>query len=280
MAAALPVSEKEKRVAAVTGAASGIGAQLTRHLLKDGWHVAALDVQAIEAADLLEYSRNGQLLCTQLDVSNASDWERVLDQIVAHFGSLNVLINNAGIIIPALIANCTAEQIDRHVDINLKGVMYGTSLAAARMINAAKGGHIINVSSMAGIAPVPGIGAYTASKFGVRAYSLVASQELKEHGIAVTCVCPDLVNTPMLDQQLHYKEAAITFSGPGALSPTSVAAAIVKSLENRPIELIIPAHRGWISKLASMFPWLMPPLKRFMEKRGLRNAERIRRAAN
>ncbi len=263
--------------AIVTGAASGIGLYLAKRLLAENWQLTAMDVQFSALHSVLSnMAGEEQLLLLNTDVSQAAAWESALHQTLEKFGAVDLVINNAGIIIPALIENSGPALIDRHVDINLKGVMYGTSLCAAQMIRAGRGGHIINLSSMAGIAPVPGIGAYSASKFGVRAYSLIARQELRSRGIAVTCVCPDLVDTPMLDEQLKYDEAAITFSGPGAMSVQRVGDAILRSLKTRPAELIIPDHRGWLSKIASMFPSLMQPLKRIMEEKGRRRAEQYR----
>jgi len=265
-------------IAVLTGAASGIGLELAKRLLAANWRLVALDlrVDALQAA-LGAAAPAQQLLLLEMDVSQAAAWERALDRTEQAFGVPTLLINNAGIIVPGRIQDVRPESIDRHVDVNLKGVMYSTSLVAARMIRAGVKGHIVNIASMAALAPVPGIGVYSASKFGVRAYSLVAGQELAEHGIAVTCVCPDLVDTPMLDAQLHYPEAAITFSGPGALSTARIAEAILRSLKTRQAECIVPAHRGWLAKMASMFPALMRPLKRSMEAKGRRRAAQYRR---
>ncbi|MBI1192192.1 MAG: SDR family NAD(P)-dependent oxidoreductase [Bacteroidetes bacterium] len=266
------------KVVVLTGAASGIGLHLAKRFLAEQWRLVALDVRY----DALQTALGGmadkqRLMLLAMDVRHPAAWDAMLDQVEGHFGVPDVMINNAGIIVPGRIQNATPELIDRHIDINLKGVLYSTSLVAARMIRAGVKGHIINVASMAALAPVPGIGAYSASKFGVRAYSLVANQELAEHGIAVTCVCPDLVDTPMLDTQLDYPEASITFSGPGALSVSRIGAAIFSALKTRPAECIVPAHRGWLAKMASMFPVLMRPLKRSMEAKGQRRAEQYKR---
>lgn len=272
-----PVSSRGK-VVVLTGAASGIGLHLAKRFLAAHWRLVALDVHydALHVA-LGDQADSPQLLLLELDVRHAAAWQVMLDHVEELFGVPDVVINNAGIIVPGKVQDATPELIDRHLDVNLKGVMYSTSMAAARMIRAGVKGHIVNIASMAALAPVPGIGVYSASKFGVRAYSLVANQELAEHGIAVTCVCPDLVDTPMLDAQLDYPEASITFSGPGALSVSQIGDAIFKVLEARPAECIVPAHRGWLAKMASMFPALMRPLKRSMEAKGSRRAEQYKR---
>jgi len=108
---------------------------------------------------------------------------------------------------------------------------------------------------LAALAPVPGLALYSASKFAVRGYSLVAGMELAEHGIAVTTICPDAVQTPMLDQQKDKEQAALTFSGARALIVQEVVDAILdNALKNKPLEIILPTMRGVIAKAANAFP--------------------------
>lgn len=255
----------------LTGTASGIGRHLAERFAAAGWRVTAADVMPQAPLPGPE----GRVRAKRLDVTDAGAFERALAEHAEAFGGLDVCVNNAGVITPARVIDSDPALVDRHVDVNLKGVLYGTTLAA-RIMRSAGRGHIINIASMAGVAPVPGIGAYTASKFGVRGWSLVAAEELREHGIAVTVIGPDLVDTPMLDLQLEHPEAAITFSGPGALSVGRIGDAVFGALRGRPVEVLVPAHRGWLSKLASAFPGLIRPLRRRMERKGAAAAARLR----
>src|SRR5205823_4569252 len=110
-------------------------------------------------------------------------------------------------------------------------------------------GHIINIASMAALAPIPGISLYSASKYAVRGFSLAAAQELRAHGVYVTVVCPDAVQTPMLDAQLAHDEAAATFSGPRLLTVEEVGRAIIgQGLARRPLEIYLPPSRGWLAR--------------------------------
>ncbi|MFP4601078.1 MAG: SDR family NAD(P)-dependent oxidoreductase, partial [Persicimonas sp.] len=132
-------------------------------------------------------------------------------------------------------------------------------------------GHIINVGSLASLAPVPGLSLYTASKFAVRGFSLAAAQELRPLGVFVSAVLPDAVATPMLDLQVDYEEAAMTFSGTRPLSLAEVEAVILeKVLTQRPLEVALPAHRGGLARLANLIPQVSMVIAPLLRKIGLR----------
>ena len=131
---------------------------------------------------------------------------------------------------------------------------------------------------MAGLAPIPGIAPYTASKFAVRGFTLAVAHELRDSGVSVTCVCPDATDTPMLDAQMEHAAAAMTFSAKRFLTVEEVGRVIFeKVLPRRPLEVMIPRHRGWLAKLTSLLPttakWLIPSLTRT----GLARQEEFRR---
>ncbi len=101
----------------------------------------------------------------------------------------------------------------------------------------------------------PGLALYSASKYAVRAFSLAAAEDLRPHGVAVTTVCPDAVKTPMFDHQIGYREAALTFTAPKVLSVEEVSRVILgKVLARRPLIVAIPRWRGWLARLADLFP--------------------------
>src|SRR5690606_20076022 len=124
----------------------------------------------------------------------------LLGEIIASHGSLDLLLNVAGVLRPGHVHVLSAGEIDLHLDVNAKGVMYGTQAAAREMVRHG-GGQIINIASMAALAPIPGIALYSASKFAVRAFSLAVAYELAPHNVRVSVICPDAVSTPMLDLQ-------------------------------------------------------------------------------
>lgn len=239
----------------VTGAGSGIGAELVRGLLQRGALVTAADLNLAGMEPLRSLAAPGQLRCVLLDVRDPLRWQQCLAEAEQEQGPLTVLMNVAGVISPAYITDFTAEDVHRQLDVNAKGVIFGTQ-AAARLMLTRGAGQIINIASLAGVAPVPGLALYSASKFAVRGYSLAAAFELRERGVKLTVICPDAVQTPMLDQQVGREEAALTFSGKAkALTVTDVAHAVfAQALPKAPLEICLPASRGLMAKLASAFP--------------------------
>jgi 3-oxoacyl-[acyl-carrier protein] reductase len=261
--------------ALVTGAAGGIGRALVRRLLDSGWEVVAtdLDLASLEraASETPWPTSPGPPRLLALDVTDGAAWERVLDEA----GDLDLLVNNAGALRPGWLLDQGEREVSLHLDVNARGTALGT-LAAARRMAARGKGHIVNMGSLASLAPVPGLALYAASKFAVRGLSLAAAHELRPKGLAVSLVLPDAVETPMLDLQKGREEAALTFSGGRALTADDVARAIVEVvLRDRPLELSLPASRGALARFAGAFPALTGWLEPRLRKKGRRTQERL-----
>jgi 3-oxoacyl-[acyl-carrier protein] reductase len=249
----------------VTGAASGIGLAVARVLLARGERVLATDLD-LEALVRVSSSWPGTLLTRRLDVTSVDDWRAALEAAVEGFGGVDVVYNIAGYLTPGWVHELDVRDIDRHLSVNVKGVMLGTRIAAEHMV--ARGdGHIVNVASMAAYAPVPGLSLYSASKYAVRAFSLAAATELRGRGVAVSVLCPDAVATPMLDKQTDYDEASLTFSAPRILTAEEVAEVLTgRILHDRPLELALPRGRKWLARAADLLPeaaeWMRPVIER------------------
>ncbi len=264
-------------VTLITGCASGIGRALVACLTREGHQVLASDVDLEGLLRAAEEDRwpGDRVHTTTLDVRDAAAWERACALAAERFLRLDVLCNVAGYLRPGYCHEQSADEIERHIDINVKGTLHGT-LAASRRMVAQGSGHIINISSLAGIAPIPGLSLYSASKFAVRGFSLAIAAELKPHKVHVTVICPDAVKTPMLDKQLAFDEAALTFSGK-QLSTADVTAAVVSALDKRPLELLLPPSRGRLAQLASLTPRVQPLLAPLLKWRGKKTQARLRR---
>lgn len=265
----------EKKTAIITGAASGIGANFAR-TVRGRLRLTVADIQSQRLEELFG-KESADLLPLKLDVTSVEEWKRVLDATLAKYGHLDYLFNIAGVSLPRFILDAEPLHVDRHIDVNTKGVLYGTMLAA-KIMERQGSGHIVNISSLAGIAPVAGLSFYTASKYAVRGFSLAAAQELRPKGIHVTVICPDLVKTPMYDHQLTVpEESAITFSGPKALTVEDVARALVEAMEKKPLEITIPPSRGLLAKLGCVVPSLSMLLAGSLKKKGLKRIEEIKK---
>ncbi len=261
---------KQPRTFFLTGCASGIGQHLADRLVGQGHGVFATDIN-FEA--LTEHAqRQGwpeeQVRLRRLDVRSPDAWAQCVDEAVEAFGSLDVLMNIAGYMLAGWISEVSPEDVDRHFDINTKGMIYGTQAAARRMIQQGHG-QIINIASIAALAPIPGIALYSAAKYGARAFSLAAAQELRPHNIYVTAICPDAVRTPLLNPQKGIEAAALVFSSPRLFTVEEIARVILeKAIPRRPMEIVIPAHRGWLAHLTNVFPQLAFALGPVFRKRG------------
>lgn len=268
------------RVMLVTGAASGIGRHLTGVLSRSGHRIWASDVNEDQLRAAAEQERwdGGRVELSRLDVRDPAAWGELVARLYDREGRLDVLLNVAGIVLPGWVHEATPEAARLHLEVNALGVIHGTQAAAARMVPV-RAGHIVNIASLAGIAAVPGLALYTASKFAVRGYSLAAAQELREYGVNVTVVCPDAVLTPMVDLQVDYPEAAITFSGRRMLTVEDIARVIEgRVLPHRPLEVMIPGSRGWISKLTSLWPGLASAILPLVRRQGLARQTKTRTA--
>jgi NAD(P)-dependent dehydrogenase (short-subunit alcohol dehydrogenase family) len=192
----------ENKVALITGAGSGIGRATAELFAKEGAKVIVADYNA-ESGQLTVRSikdNGGQAAFVQVDVSKASEAERMVKATIDSYGRLDILHNNAGIFVTPTPAHELTEDVwDRVFDINIKGVWLGCKYAVPELINGG-GGAIVNTASMAGIRGRPYTTAYCASKGAVVMFTKTLAIELAPYHIRVNCICPGAVNTPLIHQ--------------------------------------------------------------------------------
>src|SRR5712691_7410718 len=208
-----------ERVAAVTGAASGIGRATALALSHQGARVALCDRNAPGLAEVAKIIReqDGQARVLDLDVSDQGQAARAIDGIVQDWGRLDVLVNAAGIIGSGTsrgpVIGIAEQDWDRILDVNLLGTVY-CAQAAARHMMRQRSGRIVNIASIAGAIPRINAAAYSVSKAGVRMFTKCLALELARHGITVNAVAPGPIDTPMLgpegDQQVRARFLAGT----------------------------------------------------------------------
>ncbi|HMJ10287.1 MAG TPA: SDR family oxidoreductase [Polyangiaceae bacterium] len=265
---------KAPRTFLVSGCASGIGKHMALSLARtaDGLMVLDRNAQGLEAM-LREHglADSPRIVARTCDVRDAADWERIVAEFVERFGTLDAALNIAGVLATGYVHQMPVSEIDLQIDVNAKGVMYATRAQAQVMLRQGSG-HIVNIASLAGISHVPGMAAYCASKHAVRAFSLATAHELAPHGVRVSVICPDAVETPMLEQQTHHPEAAMTFAGGRGLTLDEIERVISTALETHPLEVIVPvprSGRGVLAKISNLFPGFSKLGLKHVQKRGL-----------
>jgi 3-oxoacyl-[acyl-carrier protein] reductase len=265
----------KNKTALVTGAANGIGKAIAQSLYNKGCNVVFCDIQRNVLQEIYSQYDANRVLILQLNVCQPKDWEFVCHQTKTKFGSIDFLLNIAGVIEPGFIYKTPIEMIDRQIDINLKGTIYGVQVVSKEMVKQ-KSGHIVNISSMAGLAPVSGLTIYSATKFGIRGFSLSIAQELYAFGINVSVICPDAVKTNMLDYQSDKKEAAMTFSAGKYLTVEDLTQSIISVLEKPKFEVWLPKSRGILATIGALFPGLALKLTKKLQQKGLKKQDKYK----
>jgi NAD(P)-dependent dehydrogenase (short-subunit alcohol dehydrogenase family) len=196
----------ENAVAIVTGGASGIGRALGEQLAKRGAEVILGDLQIQLAKDVAAeiQAAGGRATAAELDVTDFSAVESLVQQVADRAGRLDYMFNNAGIGVFGEARQHTREDWERVVDVNLRGVIYGVHAAYGVMLDQGFG-HIVNTSSMAGLTVTPMLASYAATKYAVVGLSKALRIEAARWGIRVSVLCPGAVRTPILEGGKHGK---------------------------------------------------------------------------
>lgn len=184
----------------ITGGASGIGRAVARRFAAEGWFVGIADINEAGMAETAAMLPAGQSSLHKLDVRDRKAWDLALaDFAKAAGGRIDVMFNNAGVPIGGQLTEVSTEEIERVLDINLKGVIFGAQAAHPWLKAAAPGSCLLNTASAAGIYGTPGTSIYSATKFGVRGLTEVLDGEWAGDGIKVCDLMPGFIETPLLD---------------------------------------------------------------------------------
>ena len=248
-----------KNSIAITGAGSGFGAALARHYAARGWNVAVTDIDDKRAQGTLSDIKRhgGSSFCMRLDTTNAEHWQQLQAAVEQNWGGLEVLVNNAGVAVAGNVEETGIDDWEWVLDIDLLGVVRGCHQFAALM-KKQQGGHIVNVSSFAGLAGLPFTAAYGVAKAGVVALSEVLRAEMHPYNVGVTVACPAFVKTSLLDTfrttrpEAHAKVAG--WMETSGVSAEQVAEAIAAAVARNRFMLLTHAKTRGAWRLKRWFP--------------------------
>jgi|HubBroStandDraft_4_1064222.scaffolds.fasta_scaffold206354_1 3-oxoacyl-[acyl-carrier protein] reductase len=218
----------------ITGGTSGIGKEIAITFAKQGADVAIFGTHAQRASQVVQELEQIKVFPQQqfasfvIDVSDKLLVENAIQQLLAKWEQIDVLVNNAGITRDGLLMRMTEEDWDRVIDVNLKSV-YNMCQALVRSMIKAKKGKIINISSVVGLIGNPGQVNYAASKSGMIGFTKALALELASRGVCVNCITPGFIQTPMTDSLTDGQKEEILKKIPlGHMgSPQDVANAVV-----------------------------------------------------
>ena len=250
------------RTAIVTGAASGLGRALCRRLARDGWEVAVCDIDEAGATETLALVREagGRGHVEVFDVTDASAWIALRRRLESAWPQVDLLVNNAGVVVSGNVGDCTLEDWRWIVDVNLWNAIHGCHTFIDWLKRNPRGGHIINTASLAAFGSAPGMAAYNVTKAAVVSLSETLHAELLPHGVGVTVLCPSFFPSRLLDNgrfadEAHRRVAAGEFSRT-RLTADAVAEAAVAAMRSGNLYVVLPGRGRLIWYLKRLSPSL------------------------
>jgi NAD(P)-dependent dehydrogenase (short-subunit alcohol dehydrogenase family) len=265
------------KVAIVTGGASGIGRALCEELARRGAVAVVADINFEGAQTVASaiVANGGRATAAPLDVTRAADVERLVEDTVRAHGRLDYMFNNAGIGVGGEVRDLTLDHWRKCVDINLWGVIYGTTAAYAAMLRQGSG-HIVNTASAAGLVGEPGLAPYSVTKSAVVALSTALRAEAEAFGVRVSVICPGFIDTAIYENAIGIqidKDEFLKKLPVKLVSAPDAARAILRGVESNESIIVFPFY----ARLAWWLVRINPGILARFHRRILANLRAMRR---
>jgi len=262
----------EGKTVVVTGASSGVGAAAARAFAAEGAKLvlAARDAEALAA---VAKEIGGGAVAVPTDVADPEAARALLEQAEWAHGAVHVLVNNAAVNHRGPVETVEAADLAQIVEVNLRAPIVLTRLALP-YLRKSGGGAVVNVASLAGQVPLPEEATYSATKFGLRAFTYALADELRGSGITVSVVSPGPIDTGFISNDLDHVPDLV-FSQPIS-SPEQVAKAVLDCAADGRVERTIPQLSGLLATAGYLFPALPRAIRPLLEAQGRRGKARYR----
>jgi len=260
--------------AVITGAALGLGRAISIALAKMGWRILIADINKEEADITLKMVKQagGSGEAFSCDVTKIDDVQKMADYCFDNWGKIDLLVNNAGVAAGGLTGDISIEDWEWIVGINFWGMVYGCHTFIPKM-KAAGGGYIVNVASAAGIASLPEMASYNATKAAIISLSETLKSELAPYDIGVTVVCPTFFNTDLLRNMRYTNDFQRTFAKAAfenaRITSEKIAEMIIKAVEKNKLYLIPQPSGRFIWRMKRISPSMFYRWTAFMMKTGI-----------
>jgi len=256
----------------VTGAGSGIGRATALAFAREGARVAACDVDQARLDALARELGANALVVRRVDVADRAQMRGLADAVHAVAPAADVIVNNAGVAVGGTFLDTSLDDWDWLLGINLRGVVHGCHFFVPKMVERG-GGHVINLSSILGLYPAPGVTAYVASKFAVLGFSQSLRAELEPHRVGVTAICPGMIATAIVadgrmsgDAGARKATMVERFRTRGA-PPEKVAQTILEAVRTNPAVRTVGRDAWAIHQLIKVAPQTMQWLGNTLQRR-------------
>jgi short-subunit dehydrogenase len=245
------------KVFLVTGAGSGMGREMTHQIIAKGGKVAALDIHLPQLLETQQICSGGaaNFLALELDITDRVKVQALPEQVIKHFGQIDGIINNAGIIQPFVkVKDLSFDQVERVMNVNFYGCVNVTKAFLPHLLERPEA-HIVNISSMGGFLPVPGQSIYGAAKAAVKLFTEGLYAELKETAVRVSVVFPGAIATNItVNSGLEMPKASSGSSGMSALPANEAAHIILHGMETNQYRILVGSDSKFLDFLCRLAP--------------------------